>query len=130
LQAEQRLGSALADVTVLRLDPARFVPAPAQGALAVQCRRDDTRVLAALAHLDDAPSRAAVTAERDALARAEGGCDVAFGAYCFAAHGRHELVAMLERGGAVRFARVSNADPSALGAAAWSKLDSPRGGQS
>ena len=82
LQAEQRLGSALADVAVLRLDPARFVPAPAQGALAVQCRRDDARVLAALARLDHAPSRAAVTAERDALARAEGGCDVAFGAYC------------------------------------------------
>ena len=37
---------------------------------------------AALALIDHAPSRAAVTAERDALARAEGGCDVAFGAYC------------------------------------------------
>ena len=49
LQAEQRLGSALDGVTVLRLDPQRFVPAPAQGALAVQCRRDDARVLAALA---------------------------------------------------------------------------------
>ncbi len=62
LQAEQRLGSSLADVAVLRLDPARFVAAPAQGALAVQCRRDDARVLAALAQLDHAPTRAAVTA--------------------------------------------------------------------
>jgi hydroxymethylbilane synthase len=123
LQAEQRLGSALADVTVLRLDPKRFVSAPAQGALAVQCRSDDARVLAALAAIDDAPSRAAVTAERDALARAEGGCDVAFGAYCDSVGGMHELVAMLERGGAVHAARVDGADPSALGAAVWAKLD-------
>jgi len=123
LQAEQRLGSALADVAVLKLDPKRFVPAPAQGALAVQCRLDDARVLEALAAIDDAPSRAAVTAERDALARAEGGCDVAFGAYCFAANGTHSLVAMLERAGAVRSVQVEGADPRTLGAAAWTKLD-------
>src|SRR5688572_28661932 len=123
LQAEQRLGSALAGVTVLHLDPKRFVPAPAQGALAIQCHRDDARVLAALASIDDAPSRAAVTAERDALARAEGGCDVAFGAYCEVVGGKHELVAMLERGGAVHTARVQGANPGALGAAVWMKLD-------
>lgn len=120
LHAEQRLG---ADVVVQRLEPKRFVPAPAQGALAVQCRRDDLRVLAALAHLDHAPTRAAVTAERDALARAEGGCDVAFGAYCVAERAHHELFAMHERGGVVRAVRVADADPAALGAAAWAMLD-------
>src|SRR5262245_5247175 len=123
LQAEQRLGSALAGVAIVRLDPERFVPAPAQGALALQCRRDDADVLAALASIDDAPSRAAVTAERDALARAEGGCDVAFGAYCEVAGGKHELVAMLERGGTVHTQRVQGANPDALGAAVWMKLD-------
>jgi hydroxymethylbilane synthase len=120
LHAEQRLGT---EVVVLRLDPKRFVPAPAQGALAVQCRRDDLRVLAALAQIDDAPTRAAVSAERDALARAEGGCDVAFGAYCLAAGANHELVAMHERAGVVRAARVAGADPATLGAAVWSILD-------
>jgi hydroxymethylbilane synthase len=99
------------------------VPAPAQGALAIQCRRDDARVRAALASLDDAPSRAAVTAERDALARAEGGCDVAFGAYCEVVGDKHELVAMLERGGTVHVASVGGANPGALGAAVWTKLD-------
>jgi hydroxymethylbilane synthase len=123
LQAERRLGSALESVVVLRLDPQRFVPAPAQGALAVQCRRDDARVLAALAHIDHAPSRAAVTAEREALARAEGGCDVAFGAYCYLADGQHELTAMHERAGVVRATRVRGMDPAALGATAWAKLD-------
>ncbi|HVJ29082.1 MAG TPA: hypothetical protein VNA66_02130, partial [Gammaproteobacteria bacterium] len=73
--------------------------------------------------IDDAPSRAAVTAERDALARAEGGCDVAFGAYCEVVDGQHELVAMLERGGTVHAARVHGPDPGELGAAVWMKLD-------
>ncbi len=121
LQAQHRLGSELADIVVLRLDPQRFVPAPAQGALAVQCRRDDARVLAALAEIDDAPSRAAVTAERDALARAEGGCDVAFGAYCFASGGQQTLLAMLERGGKVHAASATG-DSASLGAAVWAKL--------
>jgi hydroxymethylbilane synthase len=127
LQAEQRLGRSLDDVVVLRLDPQRFVPAPAQGALAVQCRRDDARVLAALAQLDHAPSRAAVTAEREALARAEGGCDVAFGAYCVASDGEHELTAMHERAGVVRSVRVRGTDPAGLGGAAWAKLDAAGG---
>jgi hydroxymethylbilane synthase len=123
LQAEQHFRSALVGLTVLRLDPKRFVPAPAQGALAIQCRSDDARVLAVLNSIDDAPSRAAVTAERDALARAEGGCDVAFGAHCAAVGGKHELVAMLERGGTVHTAHVQGANSGALGAAAWMKLD-------
>ncbi len=122
LMAEQRLGE-LGDVAVLRLDPERFVPAPAQGALALQCRRDDARVLAALATIDHAPSHAAVLAERDALARAEGGCDVAFGAYCVGRGGMHELLAMHERNGTVRSARVRGPDPGTLGATAWALLD-------
>lgn len=123
LLAEARLGSTLADVEVVRLDPARFVPAPAQGALAVQCRRDAPVVLEALARIDHPPSRLAVAAERDALARAEGGCDVAFGAYCVAAGSDHTLLAMHERGGVVRTARVTGRDPATLGAAAWAELD-------
>ena len=121
---------ALDSVTVIRLDPQRFVPAPAQGALAVQCRRDDGRVLAALATLDHPASHAAVDAERDALSRAEGGCDVAFGSFFVHAHGdagrrpgaQHELLGMCERSGSVRVARVRGADPSTLGAALWAKL--------
>ena len=126
LQAEGRLPT-LDGIDVRRLDPQWFVPAPAQGALAVQCRRDDAAVLAALKTIDHAPSHTAVTAERDALAHAEGGCDVAFGAYCVpheGVHGSaHELIAMIEREGRVRVARVQGHDVRALGAAVWSKLD-------
>jgi hydroxymethylbilane synthase len=125
------LDGALDGIAVLRLDPQRFVPAPAQGALAVQCRRDDARVRDALASLDHAPSRAGVEAERDALRRAEGGCEIAFGAFFQHAHAdagrhpgaQHELLGMHERLGSVRVARVRGTDPSALGAALWAKLD-------
>ena len=116
------LETVLAGLVVRRLDPERFVPAPAQGALAVQCRRDREDVIAALAALDDAPSRTAVAAERDVLARAEGGCEIAFGAHCLGHAGAYELVAMHERAGRVVTARARGADPAALGAAAWRKL--------
>ena len=125
LTTEERLGDlgALSEIEFLRLDPEKFVPAPAQGALALQCRRDDRRVLAALATIDHAPSHAAVRAERDALARAEGGCDVAFGAYCSKRDGAHDLLVMHERNGVVRSARVRGRDPKKLGAIAWATLD-------
>jgi hydroxymethylbilane synthase len=53
------------------LDPMLMLPAPAQGALAVECREDFVGVLSPL---DDRPTRAAVTAERALLARLEAGC--------------------------------------------------------
>jgi len=72
-----RLGR-LDDATEV-LDPLQMLPAPGQGALAVEARSDD--VLAAeLAVLDDARSRAAVTAERAVLATLEGGCAAPIGA--------------------------------------------------
>ena len=53
------------------LDPLQMLPAPAQGALAVECRAADTALAALLAQvLDDAGARAAVTAERAVLADA------------------------------------------------------------
>jgi hydroxymethylbilane synthase len=93
-----------------RLDPERFVPAPTQGALAIQCRRDDADVRQALAGLDDAPSRRTAEEERALLARVEGGCDAAFGAHCAALTGdEYRLVAMLEHGGRVLRHSVSGA---------------------
>jgi hydroxymethylbilane synthase len=116
------LDAPLAGLDVLRLDPRRFVPAPAQGALAVQCRRDRADVVAALARLDHAPSRLAVEAERDVLARAEGGCEIAFGAYCSKAGDGFELVAMLERDGRVLATTARGRDARELGALAWRSI--------
>jgi hydroxymethylbilane synthase len=55
------------------LDPSVMLPAPAQGALAVECRAD-SEFVAALANLDHPASRAAITAERVLLSTLEAGC--------------------------------------------------------
>jgi hydroxymethylbilane synthase len=62
------------------LDPLQMLPAPGQGALAVECRSGDTDLVAALAGLDDPHTRAAVEAERAVLATLEGGCSAPIGA--------------------------------------------------
>jgi len=62
------------------LEPVQMLPAPAQGALAVECRSGDTELAALLAELDDADTRAAVTAERVLLAELEAGCSAPVGA--------------------------------------------------
>ncbi len=53
-----------------------MLPAPGQGALGIQCRADDERLLRLLAPLDDPATRAAVTAERAFLAGMGGGCAI------------------------------------------------------
>ena len=58
-----------------------MLPAPGQGALAVQCRADDGQTLSLLSALADAPTRAAVTAERQFLLGLGGGCAVPVAAY-------------------------------------------------
>jgi hydroxymethylbilane synthase len=75
----QRLGRE--DAIGAVLDPARFVPAPGQGTLALQARSDDATTQRALAAIGDAGSLACLTAER-ALARALGAsCDTPLGAH-------------------------------------------------
>lgn len=62
------------------LEPVQMLPAPAQGALAVECRAEDVELAALLAELDDPDTRAAVTAERVLLAELEAGCSAPVGA--------------------------------------------------
>ncbi|MGW4275016.1 hydroxymethylbilane synthase [Streptomyces seoulensis] len=56
------------------------LPAPGQGALAIECTAADADLVAALAQLDDPYTRAAVTAERSLLAALEAGCSAPVGA--------------------------------------------------
>jgi hydroxymethylbilane synthase len=69
------------------LDPLQVLPAPGQGALAVECRADDT--LRDVVHnaLDDARTRACVEAERALLAELEAGCTAPVGALAEVAEG-------------------------------------------
>jgi hydroxymethylbilane synthase len=73
-----RLGRA--DEATEVLDPLQVLPAAGQGALAIECRSDDADLVQVLAGLDDADTRAAVTAERALLAALEAGCTAPVGA--------------------------------------------------
>jgi hydroxymethylbilane synthase len=64
-----------------RLDPSAFLPAVGQGALGIECRRDDAATIAMLEPLDDPVTRRAVLAERAALAVLEGGCTLPMAAW-------------------------------------------------
>ncbi len=63
-----------------RMEALPILPAPAQGALAIECRRDDAEIRAVLSELDDAATRAAALAERAVLAGLGGGCAAPIGA--------------------------------------------------
>jgi hydroxymethylbilane synthase len=62
------------DAVTEALDPLLVLPAPAQGALAVECRAEDVELVAMLSAVDDPDTRAAVAAERAMLAALEAGC--------------------------------------------------------
>jgi hydroxymethylbilane synthase len=70
-----------------RIDSIQLLPAPGQGALAVEVRASDEAVREAVAPLDDADTRACVTAERALLARLEAGCSAPVGALAEVAEG-------------------------------------------
>lgn len=72
----ERLG---ADVSVGALDPDAWVPAPAQGALAIEARSDRADLIELFAPLEDQDARAEVTAERAFATALEGGCSVPLG---------------------------------------------------
>ncbi len=80
-----RLGRA--DEATEVLDPIQVLPAPGQGALAVECRSDRTDLIDLLGALDDPDTRATVTAERTLLATLEAGCSAPVGALAEVAWG-------------------------------------------
>ena len=76
-----RLELDLSDFVVRTLDPRWFVPAPAQGALAVQSRDSDTRANAAAEELHDDRAALCVGLERAVLFGYHGGCQVPLGVH-------------------------------------------------
>ncbi len=75
----ERLGQ---DETGTRLDPAHWLPAPSQGAIAIECRTEDAETRELLKVLDHAPSRAEVMAERALLLALGGTCHSAIAVLC------------------------------------------------
>ncbi len=114
------------------LDPSVMLPQVAQGALAVECRRDDRAVLELLAGIDEIPTRAAVTAERAFLAELGGGCDLPCGALATSHGATCSIEALLAStdGRVVLRVRDGGDDPHALGVRAARRLIDDCGGRS
>ena len=74
-----------------------MLPAPGQGALAVQCRADDQTTLELLAALEDNPTRQAVTAERRFLLEMGGGCTAPVAAYATVTGERSGMIHLMGR---------------------------------
>jgi hydroxymethylbilane synthase len=74
-----RLG--LSDKISTILSPKDFIPAPAQGALAVQIRADDSELADLVTQIDDKNSRIAAETERYVLEMMHGGCSIPLGVY-------------------------------------------------
>lgn len=91
-----RLGLDLSGLAVFRMNPARWQCAPGQGAVAVQCRAEDSEVQQLLSRIHHEPTARAVNLERDFLRILEGGCTTPFG--CYIDGGRAALGLATEKG--------------------------------
>ena len=89
----ERLELPLDDLHVVRLDAREFVPAPAQGVLAYQCREDDDAARRMLAGIHHAPTAVVSNVERSLLRMFEGGCHLPLGAHCSVTAAGYQLVA-------------------------------------
>lgn len=94
-----------------------MLPAPGQGALAIQCRSDDAGMLQLLKPIHDPATCRAVTAERAFLAALGGGCSAPVAAYAHPDGEQLEITGMVGSVSGQRVIRVSavGEDPNALG---------------
>jgi len=76
-----RLELDLSDLQVEKLDPRLFIPAPAQGVLAFQCRKDDHKTISVVKQLAHTDVANAIAIERGILSGFGGGCHIPIGVY-------------------------------------------------
>jgi hydroxymethylbilane synthase len=100
-------------------------PAPGQGALAIQCRREDGSLRARLEALEHGPTRVAVTAERAVLRELGASCEIPLGAHGRFDDGELVLDAALATPEGVIRASVRGIDPLSLGMRAADQLRQP-----
>ena len=91
-----RLKLDLSGLEAVWLEPTLFVPAPAQGALALEIREGDFELASLLTDLHDPAAYKGVAAERGLMAMLEGGCQLALGAHAVLKGGAVELTAWYE----------------------------------
>jgi hydroxymethylbilane synthase len=113
------------------LGPSVLVPQVGQGALAVECRADDTETRERLAAVEHQPSRRAVDAERAWLREIGGGCDLPVGAHATVdGAGRLTLTAFLAAADGRMLLRdtAEGDDPAELGRSLARRLLDDAGG--
>lgn len=116
LAAIKRLG--IPDLQGQILQPWQMLPQVAQGAIAVECRKDDKQAIEALSKIDHFPTRRAVEAERSFLAQLGSGCDLPVGAYAVVQSDNSiSLEAMIASidGHVVLKKQATGTDPQSLG---------------
>ena len=110
------------------IEPEDCLPAVGQGALAIECRENDSEVMAMLALLNDPKTERAVRAERRFLGLLNGGCQVPIGAYAEAESGEEQstvrLTAMVASpdGATVLRTEAAGTDPLEVGSRAAQEL--------
>ena len=122
--------------------PEVMLPAPGQGALALEIRQENAALAGMVARIQDSATAASVRAERALLANLGGGCRAPFGAYASVDSNALTLTAMLAEEDGKHIYRVTSSgsatDPDAVAAEAFRKLmetgasrlvDAPRGAQ-
>ena len=93
-----RLQLDLQGLEIRFLSPDLFVPAPAQGVLALECRRDDFELASVLTELHSVEAYKVVAAERGLMAMLQGGCQLALGAHGVLREGEIRAERLVRRG--------------------------------
>ncbi len=78
----ERLQIDLSEFETLKLNPTEFIPAPAQGVLALQIREDEEELFAILQNLNSGRIQEKIAVERKVLNLLDGGCQLPLGVYC------------------------------------------------
>ncbi|MFB6306478.1 MAG: hydroxymethylbilane synthase [Flavobacteriales bacterium] len=92
----ERLNIDISQFVSFSLDPLEFIPAPAQGALAIQIKEDDKELEKIVKQLNNKEAEKMINVERTALNLLRGGCQLPFGAYSFIENDKIECRAVLD----------------------------------
>lgn len=88
----ERLNIDLTAFHVEKLNPKEFIPAPAQGVLALQIRSNDAELANTLQAINDTEVAATIAIERKVLNLFDGGCQLPLGVYCETTENEHEEI--------------------------------------
>ena len=106
----------------MRLAAPDWLPAPAQGAIAVECRADDAETQALFSALDHAPTRTCVEAERAMNRALHGSCHVPVAAYAQLHGAQLQLAGLVGSASDGRVVRAAAEDASDAGVALGQRL--------